>query len=217
MNELDLLKKHWQKTDKNLPKYSYEQLYQMIHKKSSSIVKWILYISLIEFAVWGALYFVIPQESHEFNKEMGIARNMLISSIVSLIIFLFFVGLFYYNYSKIKITDSVKELMRSILRTRQTVYLFIIWNIVSSVIVIILISLHYSRNKEKLLEFILKQNPTLNIENTEAVITSFFISFGVTAVILIGVLLLLYRIFYMRLLKRLKSNYKQLQDIEKDM
>jgi len=217
MNELDLLKKHWQKADKNLPKYSYDQLYQMIHKKSSSIVKWILYISLIEFAVWGALYFVIPQESHEFNKEMGIARNMLISSIVSLIIFLFFVGLFYYNYSKIKITDSVKELMRSILRTRQTVYLFIIWNIVSSVIVIILISLHYSRNKEKLLEFILKQNPTLNIENTEAVITSFFISFGVTAVILIGVLLLLYRIFYMRLLKRLKSNYKQLQDIEKDM
>lgn len=217
MNELDLLKKHWQKADKNLPKYSYDQLYQMIHKKSSSIVKWILYISLIEFAVWGALYFVIPQESHEFNKEMGIARNMLISSIVSLIIFLFFVGLFYYNYSKIKITDSVKELMRSILRTRQTVYLFIIWNIVSSVIVIIIISLHYSRNKEKLLEFILKQNPTLNIENTEAVITSFFISFGVTAVILIGVLLLLYRIFYMRLLKRLKSNYKQLQDIEKDM
>ena len=217
MNELDLLKKHWQKADKNPPKYSYEQLYQMLHKKSSSIVKWILYISLIEFVIWGALYFIIPQESHEFNKEMGLARTMLIGSILSFIIFLFFIGLFYYNYSRIKITDSVKELMRSILRTRQTVYLFIIWNIVSSAIVMILISLHYSRNKEKLLEFILEQNPSLNIENTEAIITSFFIGFTVTAVIFIGIMLLLYRIFYMRLLKRLKSNYKQLQEMEKEI
>src|SRR5690625_7103469 len=107
----------------------------MIHKKFSSIVKWILYISLIEFAIWDTLYFIISQESHEFNKEMGLARTMLIGSILSFVIFLFFIGLFYYNYSRIKITDSVKELMRSILRTRQTVYLFIIWNIVSSAIV----------------------------------------------------------------------------------
>ena len=214
MNELDLLKKHWQKADKNLPTYTYEQLYKMLHKRSSSIVKWILYISLIEFAVWGLLYFIIPQESHEVNRKMGLARVMLIGTIISFVVFLFFIGLFYYNYSKIKITDSVKELMRRILRTRQTVYFFIIWNILGSVITMLLVSLHYARNKEMLLEMILSQDPTLSIENTETIITGFFIGFTITAIVFIGVMLLLYRIFYMRLLKRLKVNYKRLQEIE---
>lgn len=217
MNELDLLKKHWQEADKNLPKYTYEQLYKMLHKKSSSIVKWILYISLIEFVIWGALYFIMPQGSQEINKEMGLTRIMMIGTIVSFIVFLFFILLFYHNYYKIKVTDSVKKLMQSILRTRKTVYFFIIWNIVSSAIVMLLITMHYSRNKEKLLEFILEQNPTLSMENTEAITTSFFIGFTITAVVFIGLMLLLYRIFYVRLLKRLKTNYKQLQEIEESI
>ena len=55
------------------------------------------------------------------------------------------------------------------------------------------------------------------MENTEAITTSFFIGFTITAVLFIGLLLLLYRIFYVRLLKRLKANYKQLQEIEESI
>ena len=213
MNELDLLKKHWQKADKSLPKYSYEELYQMLHKKSSSIVKWILYISIIEFAIWGALYFIVPEGSDNFNKDMGLTSAMLIGTIFSFVIFGLFIFLFYYNYSRIKITDSIKELMRRILRTRRTVYFFIVWNIASAIIALVLVSIHYSRNRERLIEFILEQNPSVNVENTGAIFTGFFIGFTFTAIVIIGIMLLLYRIVYVRLLKQLKANYKQLQEI----
>lgn len=216
MNELDLLKKHWQKADKNLPKYSYEELYKMLHKKSSSLVKWILYISIIEFAIWGALYFIVPEGSNKFNKDMGLTSAMLIGTVLSFVVFGLFIFLFYYNYSRIRITDSIKELMQSILRTRRTVYFFIIWNIASAIITLVLVSIHYSRNKERLVVIILEQNPSLNIDNTAAITTGFFIGFTLTAVVIIGVMLLLYRIVYIRLLKRLKANYKQLQEINEN-
>ena len=39
MDELELLKKDWQKQGEQLPKLSYEEIYKMIWKKSSSLVK----------------------------------------------------------------------------------------------------------------------------------------------------------------------------------
>ena len=52
MDELDLLKKDWKNSESNFPKLSYNDFYGMIHKKSSSIVKWIFIISLLEFVLW---------------------------------------------------------------------------------------------------------------------------------------------------------------------
>ena len=52
MDELELLKKDWQKDDNNYPKKSYNEIYKMILKKSSSIVKWILIISILEVLLW---------------------------------------------------------------------------------------------------------------------------------------------------------------------
>jgi len=46
-DELELLKKDWQKQSEALPKLTAEEIYPMLHKKSSSIVKWIFIISLI--------------------------------------------------------------------------------------------------------------------------------------------------------------------------
>ena len=48
MKELDLLKKDWQKSDNSFEQVSEIEIYKMIHKKSSSIVKWILIISILE-------------------------------------------------------------------------------------------------------------------------------------------------------------------------
>ena len=48
MDELELLKKDWQKKDANIPQLSYNDIYEMIWKKSSSIVKWILIISILD-------------------------------------------------------------------------------------------------------------------------------------------------------------------------
>ncbi len=214
MNELDLLKKHWQSSEQNLPKYSYDELYKMILKKSSSIVKWILIISIIEFAIWGGLYFLVPESSMEFNEEMGLKTPLLFSSIITLIVFITFIGIFYKNYTSIKITDSVKQLMERILRTRRTVYFFIIWNIATTTIGFLWSGYYFSQHREKLLDILAAQNPSSVLEHPDMFMTYFIVMFLFTATIIIALMLLLYRIVYIRLLKRLKNNYKQLKEIE---
>lgn len=216
MNELDILKKHWKEAKNKMPHYSYTELYKMLHKKSSSIVKWILIISLIEFLIWGLLYFVIPEGSRDIFDKMNLENVMLASTILSLCIFVLFIYLFYSNYTKIKVTDSVKQLMRSILRTRRTVYLFIIWNIANTLVGFVIVFFFLRSNKEKLIEYIAEQNPAITIENSEYTIRFFFFGYVFSAVVMIGLMFLLYRIVYVRLLKRLKNNYKQLQEIEND-
>ena len=73
MDELELLKKDWQKDDNNYPKKSYNEIYKMILKKSSSIVKWILIISILEFMVLrGTDLFMLLDE--KYKKEMVVAH-----------------------------------------------------------------------------------------------------------------------------------------------
>ena len=56
IDELDLLKKDWQKREAHLPQLSYDQIHKMIWKKSSSIVKWILIISILEITLPNLIY-----------------------------------------------------------------------------------------------------------------------------------------------------------------
>ena len=55
MDELDFLKKDWKRQEAELPKVSVESIYTMIHKRSSSLMKWILYVSIFEFVLWTIL------------------------------------------------------------------------------------------------------------------------------------------------------------------
>ena len=52
MKELDLLKKDWKKNSDSFQQISEKEIYKMIHKQSSSTVKWILVISILEFTLW---------------------------------------------------------------------------------------------------------------------------------------------------------------------
>ena len=47
MEELDLLKKDWKKSETNFQQKTESDIYKMLQKKSTSIVKWIFIISLI--------------------------------------------------------------------------------------------------------------------------------------------------------------------------
>jgi hypothetical protein len=49
MDQLDKLKDAWKSQDYSKHKVSTNDIYKMLHSKSSSIVKWIFYISIIEF------------------------------------------------------------------------------------------------------------------------------------------------------------------------
>ena len=49
MDELEILKKDWKKQESSFQQIGEKEIYGMLHKRSSSIVKWILIISVLEF------------------------------------------------------------------------------------------------------------------------------------------------------------------------
>ena len=69
MDKLDKLKENWQSEEHELPKVSFDKIYKMLLKKSSSIVKWIFVISVIELLFWISLYFSIARGQYEYDER----------------------------------------------------------------------------------------------------------------------------------------------------
>ena len=209
MDELELLKKDWQKKEAYFPKLSYDEIYKMIWKKSSSIVKWIFYISIIEFLFWIGISF-IPLENNSFSNEGTNVFNTIEMglNIVSFGIIIFFMFKFYKNYKKINAADSAKVLMKKIIVTRKTVMQYVWANLILAAVSFIL-----------LLTGVLIDNPSL-IQKTEATDNQFIIwiiiiGSSILFILLFGLLLwLIYRLLYGILLKRLNDNYNELKKLE---
>nr|WP_299340498.1 hypothetical protein [Allomuricauda sp.] len=212
MDELELLKKDWQKKEGHLPKLSYDEIYKMIWKKSSSMVKWIFYISIIEFVFWAAINILFSDpESMQELKAMHIYNVMMVLNFVNYAIILYFIFKFYMNYKKISVTDSSKKLMKTILNVKRTVTQYVWFNLIIFTITMI-ISLYgvliYGPEGKKITEAASQQGSE----------TAFWFMVIVVSIIFTAVLLVLiwffYKLLYGILLKRLKENYKELQKLE---
>ena len=117
MDELDLLKKDWQKSENKFPKLSYSDIYKMILQKSSSIVKWIFIISLLEFSLWIVLSFALKDtESMEQFNKIDADFILIPLTVIGYIVLAYFFYLFYRNYRRISVTDNAKILMENILK-----------------------------------------------------------------------------------------------------
>ena len=131
MKELDLLKKAWKKDNTSYEQLSEGTLYNMIHKRSSSIVKWILIISILEFMVLrGTDLFMLLDE--KYKKEMVVAHLYnfeVIITIINFIVLTFFIALFYKNFKVINTGSSIKKLMKDILNTRKIVKYYVWYNL----------------------------------------------------------------------------------------
>lgn len=212
MEELDLLKKSWNKTE-NFPKVSEEKIYAMLHKNSSSAIKWIFIISLIElsFGIIVGLFMSLTRKEDEnlkMIKEMGLYQFYQVSSILMYIVIFYFIYQFYLNYKKVSTTDNVKKLMETILQTRKTVRNYIIFNLFFAAIFIGIFFSYGVINgiKKYALDHHREVSITIN-------------ALGVTAVIIVVVIItvllwLFYKLIYGFLLKRLKKNYHELEKIE---
>lgn len=212
MEELDKLKKDWKKNEGSYPKFSEKELYAMLHKGSSSIVKWILIISILEFVFWLGLSFLLKDtqnvklvESYQ-NDYFSIAMT-----VTGYAIILFFFCLFYNNYRKIKSTDNVRTLMSTILRTRKTVSYYIIANISFIIISSIILFIIFFYQDENLINALHKSE-----ENGEA--AKFYMIYLLMATLSIGVFILIiwlfYKLIYGLLLKRLSKNYEELKKLD---
>jgi len=212
MDELELLKKDWKNEDKVYPKLSYNEIYNMILKKSSSIVKWILIISVLEFVFW--LFLSVGLKASGFNLEIdGMDKNFgfIAISIFSYAVLAYFFYKFYINYKTINTTDSAKTLMETILKTRRTVKQYVFFNLVVLIIGVAYMTPYAIKSDE---------NSRALLETAQANGELFKYYAGIAMVTLIGlviaisVLLLFYWLVYGILLKRLNRNYFELKKLE---
>lgn len=213
MDELELLKKQWQSQEQVLPHLSYSDIYKMLLKKSSSIIKWIFYISIAEIIFWTLLAFLVPESSTKFSDDIGLHNILLGANVLNYVVFGFFIILFYRNYRKISTTDSIKELMGNILSTRKTVKYFVIYNITTSIILIVGINIFYYLNQDIVFKFMTEDYGIANITQ-ERFMKMFFAIQILFGIVMIGFVMLFYRLVYGILLRRLSKNYKELEKIE---
>ena len=203
MDELELLKRDWQKEAVEYPRLTAKDIYKMIHTKSSSIVKWIFIISAIELGLGIILAFLNPNLEHSI--EYPTWTNWLIYASYPIIIY--FVFKFYQNYKNISATDDVKSLISNIIKTRRTVKHYVLINLVlGGIIAAVGIFIGFTTNSGGLEQF----NATASTKDYIILIVSIIIG---TAVML-GIFLGIYYLLYGLLLKRLNKNYKELKKLE---
>jgi len=211
MDELELLKKDWQKQGEQLPKLSYDDIYKMCWKKSSSLVKWIFYICIAEFLFW-IIISVLPINSGEIQGSGAdfVKVTDWILQIVFFLVIIYFGYQFYQNYRKISVTDSARDLMKKIIKTRKTVMQYVWFNVglfALTMVVVLLEVLVFDPPKE-LMERISTADSTLL---AWLVVGLFF----AVSIAFFGLLFwLFYRLLYGILLKRLNENYRELKKLE---
>jgi len=212
MDELDILKKDWQKDDSRYPKLSYDEIYRMILKKSSSIVKWIFIISILEFIFWTIISFALKDA--DFNKkfESYHAENIWLPfMILGYCILAYFFYKFFMNYRTISVTDNAKLLMENILKTRRTVRYYVAFNLIYLVVgAFLVLGIEFKRDPDIVASI---NEATANGEILKFYAVTILITTLIFAVC-IGLFLLFYYLIYGLLLKRLNTNYRELKKLE---
>ena len=212
MDQLDILKSKWQSQETTFTQYSSDQIKRLLHTKSSSIVKWILIIAVIEFLFFAVLGVIAHFFNQDFNV-VGIFGNGFYygSMIFHYVMIFIFIYLFYKNYLNISADQPSRSLMKNILKTRKTMKYYIWYNMIY-----ILISGLWA------MSLVVENDPNFSkIKNSPKFegheIMFYAVTFGVMLLFLLfmcTVLFLIYQLIYGILLRRLKRNYLELKKME---
>jgi MFS family permease len=209
MDELELLKKDWKANstpaDQQITK---EAIYPMMHKKSSSIVKTLFYISIAELIIWLGLNvypFFASNEWREELTEMYGNNNILVAfTFINCAVIMLFVILLYKSYKSISVTDNAKNLIENILKTRKIIKYYVIFSLAFAFVSMI-VGLYYTlfKNPENRVQF-------EHISDKQMLMVIAMLGIA----LFLAVFWLIYRLIYGILLKRLHRNYKELKKLE---
>ncbi len=207
--ELDQFKSDWKnlKVDK---KYSNKEIFSMLKRKSTSAVRWIFLLSVIELVLGVvALSFIGFSQYHKDTvKALGdwsIPYEGLM--IIAYIITFYFIYKFFIAFKKIKVESSVQALSKQIINFRKTVMQYIYFNlgmglIITPFAIARTLGMLNPEDQEKL------QDP-----NTFWA----FVLMVVLVVIIYFVFIVLYfYLVYGTFLRRLKNNLIALKEVKKD-
>lgn len=208
MKELDLLKKDWQE-NVAFEQVSEGEIYKMLHMKSSSIVKWIFIISILEILLWTSISVIFNTDDYLKNtkyEELNVYFEVF--TIFNYVVVLVFIYLFYKNYVSISTTVSTKQLMKDILKTRKTVQYYVWYNlgvVVLSLLIGFFIAFAYNPEVIVLRDKIASDSKVM-------LITIGILS--LTIGVFLGLFWLFYKLLYGILLKKLYRNYSELKKID---
>lgn len=104
MEELELLKKDWNKNENDFKDYSETEIYSMIRQKSISVAKTLFLVGLIEITLWSVYGYI--------NGEFPYLRFILFSGCIILAVLLF---------RRLKTGQDSLSLMKNILNIRKLV------------------------------------------------------------------------------------------------
>lgn len=207
---MENLKDIWNNQDLSKDQVNSSDVSPMLKKKSSSVAKWILIVSIIEFTL-PYLILLLGMDGDEIRSQyeaIGISKLMDFTTVLTVIISIGFIYQFYKNYKKINIDQSVADLMKSIVKTRDVVKTYIYYNLtLVSVLYIYILYEIFSSKEHFLAYFQLQSSPEIYEEYFWPIlgVTTFFLS------LVVLVLFLFYRFTYMQLLKRMCKNYTELR------
>lgn len=201
MEEINKYKEVWQnqKIDNQIDK---DTLATMIQKKSSSVVKWIFYVSIIEFALIILVNLFIKTDWNTY-RELGLYRFVKIINVLGYVITILFMYLFYRNYQKISVVQNTKQLINNILTTRKTVKYYIYINLFG----LALASLYSFYVILQSDEYI-----TLIDKFGKYGLYKVWVIVSLVLMFVLGIVWLIYNILYGYLLRKLKTNYNELTE-----
>ena len=184
----------------------------MAHSKSSSVVKWIFLIGVIEFIFWISLNAIVSKmEVMHIYEDLNLVELLNIIYYINLVIVVVFLYYFYKNYSAISTIDNTKSLMNKILKTRKTVKYYVNYNVLGSLVLMLIFNIVII-NTPNGIETMLSADQ-LNLDKSQ-LLSVYIISQAASLAIVILLLLAFYYLLYGRLLKKLKRNHKELDKIE---
>ncbi|MFV0566230.1 MAG: hypothetical protein ACK5NB_10400 [Flavobacteriaceae bacterium] len=209
MDELQLLKKDWNRPTAH-KKLSAADIYPMLHKKSSSIVKTLFYISIAELVFWILVNTVPYFASESYRKQLNAiyTNDTLLNALtaVSTGIILLFIYLLYKSHKAISVTDSTKTLMENILKTRKIIKYYVLYNLIT-ISASLLLGVYYAFTQDPVVSQQFKQLNGMQLTITMLVTLLF------TAIFVIA-FWLFYKLIYGILIKRLNKNYNELKKTE---
>ena len=213
MDLLDKYKKAWENQPEDDQKVSKVDIYRMTKLRSSSIVKWIFIIGLMEFALWSVLNIMISKTKYlDIYEELNMLTLLNYTYYFNLVVIIVFLYLFYKNFTSINTTDNTKSLMSKIIKTRKTVKYYMYYNIIGGVLLMIIFNI-IILNTPNGIEMLMP-NEAGKFADSSKLVTVFIISQTIVILVMIGCLVLFYYLLYGILLRKLNKNYKDLAKLD---
>lgn len=206
-NHLYSLKNIWNNLNFRNPIIESSEIFLLIKKSSSSIVKKILIISILEFSISLIIPYFIQKQDY-YKPLLEIEKNVVLVFLEYLyyLVFVYFLIQFFMNYKKIDTNSSLFYLSKNILKTRKSVYNYVIsslflYNANSIVFAYLFL------NESKLYKELILKN---DLGQLKLFVIIYYSSIIIITIICSLLIWYIYKILYLKLINKLNENFKEL-------